>query len=78
MPVSGGSAALLGGGKGNHRGGATTKCGLTERVYRVELYAAVRRAVSVGGISEREASRHFGIARRTAHKMLGYRKVTAT
>ncbi|HXP08655.1 MAG TPA: IS21 family transposase [Acidobacteriaceae bacterium] len=41
-------------------------------MYRVELYAAVRRAVYVEGISEREASRRFGIARKTVHKMLGY------
>jgi transposase len=38
----------------------------------VELYAAVRRAVYVEGISEREASKRFGIARKTVHKMLGY------
>ena len=41
-------------------------------MYQVELYAAVRRAVYVEGISEREASRRFGIARKTVHKMLGY------
>ena len=41
-------------------------------VYRVELYAAVRRAVYVEGISEREASKRFGLARKTVHKMLGY------
>jgi len=41
-------------------------------VYQVELYAAVRRAVYVEGISEREASKRFGIARRTVHKMLDY------
>lgn len=38
----------------------------------MELYAAVRRAVYVEGISEREASKRFGIARKTVHKMLGY------
>jgi transposase len=41
-------------------------------VYQVELYAAVRRPVYVEGISEREASKRFGIARRTVHKMLDY------
>ena len=41
-------------------------------VYRVELYAAVRRAVYVEGISQREASKRFGMARKTVHKMLGY------
>ena len=41
-------------------------------VYRVELYAAVRRAVYVEGVSEREASKRFGLARKTVHKMLGY------
>ncbi len=41
-------------------------------VYRVELYAAVRRAVYVEGISEREAAKRFGMARRTVHRMLSY------
>jgi transposase len=38
----------------------------------VELYAAVRRAVAVEGISEREAAKRFGVARKTVHKMLGF------
>jgi transposase len=38
----------------------------------VELYAAVRRAVYVEGISERAASKRFGIARKTVHKMPAY------
>ena len=38
----------------------------------MELYAAVRRAVNVEGISEREAAKRFGIARRTVHRMLSY------
>ena len=46
----------------------------------MELYAAVRRAVQVEGLSEREAASRFGIARRTVRKMLqfavppGYRR----
>ena len=38
----------------------------------MELYAAVRRAVYVEGISEREAAFRFGIARKTVHKMLAF------
>jgi len=41
-------------------------------MYRVELYAQVRRSVYVEGISEREAVRRFGIARETVRKMLRY------
>jgi len=41
-------------------------------VYTVELYARVRRAVLVNGISEREAAREFGLARETVRKMLRY------
>jgi transposase len=46
----------------------------------VEMYAAVRRAVYVEGISEREAACRFGLSRATIHKMLqfalppGYRR----
>ncbi len=38
----------------------------------MELYAQVRRSVFVEGISEREASRRFGLARETVRKMLRY------
>ena len=38
----------------------------------MELYARVRRAVQVGGMSERGAVRQFGIARETVRKMLRY------
>jgi transposase len=38
----------------------------------VELYARVRRAVQVEGMSEREAARQFGIARETVRKMQHY------
>jgi transposase len=41
-------------------------------MYRVELYAQVRRSVFVEGISEREAASRFGIARETVRKMLRY------
>lgn len=46
----------------------------------VELYAAVRRAVFVEGISQREAARRFGLSRMTVAKMMefsippGYRR----
>ena len=46
----------------------------------VELYAAVRRAVFVEGISQREAARRFGLSRTTVAKMMqfslppGYRR----
>jgi transposase len=48
------------------------ECETPERVYIVELYAAVRRAVQVEGISEREAARRFGIARKAVRKMLAF------
>ena len=38
----------------------------------MDLYARVRRAVFVEGISEREAARRFGLARKTVRKMLRY------
>jgi transposase len=41
-------------------------------MYRVELYAQVRRSVVVEGLSEREAARRFGLARETVRKMLRY------
>jgi hypothetical protein len=42
-----------------------------ERMYRdVDLYAKVRRAVMVEGISEREAAKQFGIDRKTVSKMI--------
>lgn len=41
-------------------------------VYTVELYARVRRAVLVNGMSERETARQFGLARETVRKMLRY------
>ena len=44
----------------------------TGGMYRVELYAQVRRSVVVEGLSEREAARRFGLARETVRKMLRY------
>jgi transposase len=41
-------------------------------VYTVELYARVRRAVLVNGMSERETAREFGLARETVRKILRY------
>ena len=39
-------------------------------MYHVELYARVRRACMVEGMSVREASRVFGLHRDTVRKML--------
>ena len=41
-------------------------------MYHVELYARVRRACMVEGMSVREASRVFGLHRDTVRKMLAY------
>jgi len=41
-------------------------------MYTVELYARVRRAVYVEGMSEREVAREFGLARETVRKMMRY------
>ena len=41
-------------------------------MYRVELYAQVRRSVFVEGLSEREAAKRFGLARGPVRKMLRY------
>ncbi len=41
-------------------------------MYRVELYAQVRRSVLVEGIGEREAASRVGIARETVRTMLRY------
>jgi hypothetical protein len=38
----------------------------------VELYAQVRYAVQIEGLSRRTAARHFGIAQRTVAKMLAF------
>ena len=42
----------------------------TREVYKVEVYARVRRAVQVDGMSIRQAAREFGLARKTIRKML--------
>src|SRR5438552_16788273 len=39
---------------------------------RVELYAKVRHAVMVEGLSRREAARRFGVHRNTVTKMLSF------
>jgi transposase len=41
-------------------------------VYKVEVYARVRRAVQVDGMSIREAAREFGLSRKTIRKMLQF------
>ena len=42
------------------------------RMYKVELYARVRRACMVEGMSSREAAWVFGLHRDTVRKMLKY------
>ena len=42
------------------------------RMYQVDMYLRVRRAVMVEGVSIREASRVFGLHRDTVRKMVGY------
>jgi transposase len=41
-------------------------------VHKVEVYARVRRAVQVDGMSERQAAREFGLSRKTIRKMLAF------
>ena len=41
-------------------------------MFKGEVYARVRRAVQVDGMSIRQASREFGLARKTIRKMLAY------
>jgi transposase len=41
-------------------------------VYKVEVYARVRRAVQVDGMSIREAARQFGLSRKTIRKMMQF------
>lgn len=38
----------------------------------MEVYARVRRAIQVDGMSQREAARQFGLARKTVRKMLAF------
>ena len=45
---------------------------VVRRMYKVEVYLRVRRAVMVEGVSIREASRVFGLHRDTVRKMLAY------
>src|ERR1022692_1806453 len=42
------------------------------RMFKVELYGRVRRAVLVEGRSQRAVAREFGVARKTIQKMLRY------
>jgi transposase len=49
-------------------------------MFTVELYAAIRRAIMIAGLSRREAARRFGVHRITITKMVqfsappGYRR----
>ena len=45
---------------------------MVRRMYKVDVYLRVRRAVMVDGMSIREVSREFGLHRDTVHKMLAY------
>src|SRR3977135_1306698 len=42
------------------------------RMFTVELYARIRRAVMVDGLSRREAATRFGVHRNTITKMLQF------
>jgi len=42
------------------------------RMFTVELYAGIRRAVMVDGLSRREAAKRFGVYRNTISKMLQF------
>jgi hypothetical protein len=44
----------------------------TTEVYKVEVYARVRRAVQVDGMSIRQVAREFGLSRKTVRKMLQF------
>ena len=41
-------------------------------MFTVELYARIRRAVMVDGLSRREAAKRFGVHRNTITKMLQF------
>ena len=41
-------------------------------MFTVELYAAIRCAVMIEGLSRREAAWHFGVHRNTITKMIQY------
>ena len=43
-----------------------------QEVYQVEVYARIRRAVQVDGMSVRQAAREFGLSCQTIRKMLAY------
>lgn len=43
-----------------------------QEVYKVEVYARVRRAVQVDGMSVRQAAREFGLSRKTIRRMLQF------
>ena len=45
---------------------------MVQRMYKVDVYLRVRRAVMVEGVSIREAARVFGLHRDTVRKMLAY------
>ena len=45
---------------------------MVRRMYVVDVYLRIRRAVMVEGVSVREASRTFGLHRDTVSKMLAY------
>src|SRR3954469_17314263 len=70
--------AIRGGPKGDHHTSVPLNIsgGLclwdTRGVFKVDVYARVRRSVQVDGMSIRQAAREFGLARKTVRKMLAY------
>ena len=50
---------------------ADRHCG-AGRMFTVELYAKIRHAVMVDGLSRREAAKRFGVHRNTITKMLSF------
>ena len=45
---------------------------MVQRMYKVDVYLRIRRAVMVEGMSVREAARTFGLHRDTVRKILAY------
>ncbi len=71
----GGQSLTFGGCKSNRPPpsiGLESSLWMVQRMYTVDMYLRVRRAVMVEGISIREAARTFGLHRDTVRKMLEY------
>ena len=76
MDHVGGSAGLIYGGGKSYRPPPSVRLSISlwkvRWMFAVEMYARVRRACMVEGMSVREASRVFGLHRDTVRKMLAY------